>query len=949
VANRTVAVTLKAEVSRFVGGMKTAVGSARDLNGEVSRMAKDSPQRLNDLAMAAAGLGVALLGVAGYAVRAAAAFDKEMSQVRAVAQGSAADMAKLRQAALDAGKATEFTATQAAQAQAELAKAGVSTADILGGALSGSLALAAAGSLDLAKAAEIAAKAMNVFQLNGAAMPHIADVLAAAANKSATDVHQLGEALKQGGLAAKASGLSLEETVGTLAAFSDRALDGSDAGTSLKTMLMVLAAPSKEAAELMEALGISVYDANGQFIGTTKLAGVLQRQLAGLTQQQRNSALATIFGSDAMRAANVLFEVGENGIRDYVSAVDDQGAAAETAAKKTDNLAGDIERLTGSLETLAIEAGSGANGGLRALVQALNGVVDAFASLPGPVQSSLVILAGVGGTSLLAAAGLMKARVTAVEALTALREMGPAGERAALGLGKLSRVLLVAGAWGLAAVAAYKGVQMFLGYLNRHFEPAKRDVDGMTRAMREFADTGRATGELSKLFGANLELLGDKFEAIEESASRLREGLSDSGDALDQLGRGMAQAGAEAAGLNDKFHKLGSQAAEDFKTVDKALSELVKGGGATQARIAFEQLAAKWEAAGGKLSDLRELFPEYAKAAGEASSANSAMARGFGDSAANARTLAAGLEEAMRAGQTVLDVFNQLNGANLSLSDAQIKAESAARSLSEALQESGGSMDITTEKGSRARQSANDLARAAADVTQKTYEQTGSLAAARNAFDQYIGRLAATLRQAGWTEAAIAGLIGQIGQMPPLVTTAVQAVGLTEVTDQMSVYKRLLTDVHGKTYVSRMVTVYENQGRPGGNSLNYVANADGGIVEYYAGGGLRERHLAQIAPAGTMRVWNEPETGGEAYIPLSPAKRDRSLAIWSEVGRRLGVSAMGVVMPMAGAMAARAQTPSPPSPAGDRALLQIGQFHAHAAQSPRDVAVEVDWLIRTRG
>ncbi|WP_187285133.1 phage tail tape measure protein [Streptomyces sp. OR43] len=161
------------------------------------RTASDTTTKL---ANAGAATGAAML--AGFAVAAAAAakFDKALSNVRAVTGASTADMAKLRAAALDAGKTSVFTATEAANAEAELARAGVSTANIIGGALTGSLALAASGQVDLSEAATLSAQAMNTFGLQGKDVGHIADLLAAGANKSAADVHGLGTALRQGGL-----------------------------------------------------------------------------------------------------------------------------------------------------------------------------------------------------------------------------------------------------------------------------------------------------------------------------------------------------------------------------------------------------------------------------------------------------------------------------------------------------------------------------------------------------------------------------------------------------------------------------------------------------------------------------------------------------------------------------------------------------------------------------
>ncbi|MBM6547253.1 phage tail tape measure protein [Janibacter sp. YIM B02568] len=276
----------------------------------------------------------------------------------------------------------------------------MSTADILGGALRGSLDLAAAGGLDLAKSAEIAAQAMNLFNLEGSDVSHIADVLTAAANKSAAGVDDLGMALSQCGTVAAATGLTIEETTGTLAAFADSGMKGSDAGTSFKAMLQRLNPTSKEAASTMERLGISAYDAQGNFVRMESLAGQLQTSMAGLTAEQRNSAMATMFGSDAVRAANIIYGQGEAGIREYVAAVNDQGAAQRMESLMTDNLKGDWEELTGAIETALIKTGSGGAEALRGWVEGLEGVVAWYNQLDAGTQSAVLNVAALSAAIL---------------------------------------------------------------------------------------------------------------------------------------------------------------------------------------------------------------------------------------------------------------------------------------------------------------------------------------------------------------------------------------------------------------------------------------------------------------------------------------------------------------------------------------------------------------------
>src|SRR5699024_6183113 len=140
------------------------------------------------------------------------------------------------------------------------------------------------------------------------------DLLAAGAGKAQGGVQDLGAALNQSGLVAAQMGLSLEETVGSLTAFASAGLVCSDAGTSFRAMLLRLANPTGKSAKLMDELGISVYNAQGEFIGMEALAGVLQDRLGGLSQEQRNAALATIFGQDAIRTSAILYEQGAEGV-----------------------------------------------------------------------------------------------------------------------------------------------------------------------------------------------------------------------------------------------------------------------------------------------------------------------------------------------------------------------------------------------------------------------------------------------------------------------------------------------------------------------------------------------------------------------------------------------------------------------------------------------------------
>lgn len=434
---RSIKVTLRANVADFNRQIKSAATSLDQLAAKGDPTGKTAETTMGRLAQSAqlqraawdtastamVGYGVAAAAAAGYVVKSFADFDQAMSNVQAATHESAENMDQLRDAAVQAGADTAFSASEAAGAIEELAKAGVSTADILNGGLKGSLDLAAAGGMGVADAAGIASVALTQFKLSGSDVGHVADLLAAGAGKAMGDVSDLGMALKQAGLVASQTGLSIEETTGALSAFASAGLLGSDAGTSFKTMLLNMTPQSKQAAKYMEELGIHAYDAEGKFVGLANYAGQLHDSLSKLTAEDRQAALKKMFGQDAIRAASILYEQGAQGIQSWIDKVNDAGYAAETAEARMDNLNGDLEKLGGSFETLFIKSGSGANDFLRSLVQGAEQAVNAFSALPAPVQQGALGLAAFTSAAALTAGTGMKVFTMVMDVRTAMQSL----------------------------------------------------------------------------------------------------------------------------------------------------------------------------------------------------------------------------------------------------------------------------------------------------------------------------------------------------------------------------------------------------------------------------------------------------------------------------------------------------------------------------------------------
>ena len=554
--NRNITVRLLADTSNFTAGMAKVSGESQKT--ATTMEAAGGKSKLITTGIAAAGVAATALGVA--AVRMAADFDASMSTVQANTGASADEMNQLRQAAIDAGADTIYSATESADAINELGKAGLSTSGILSGGLSGALNLAASDGMAVGDAAELMATTLKQFNLTGAESTQVADALAAGAGKAVGSAHDLGLALNQAGLVANSMGVSMQETTGTLAAFANAGMIGSDAGTSLKTMLQRLASPTDKAQTLMDELGINVYDANGKFIGLAGAAGQLQNGLSGLSQQERNAALNTIFGADAVRAANVLYEQGAEGIDDWTKAVSQSGYAADLAAKKNDNLKGDLENLSGSFESLMISLGEGGQGPLRSLVQTLDTLVDGFASLPAPVQQSIVLMAALVGGSVAVHKAMGPLNSSSSQLAQTLGLIADPGQRL-IGLG--SGIASAFQTWGATFGSAESQINTFGTTISRS-----------QGVMAGFKSIGSGLfAALGGPWGVALTVAGALLGGFAKSAQDAKANISEFSDAINQSGSSVETLIKKIASGEDKTWDFGDKFATGLGSLGEALDK----------------------------------------------------------------------------------------------------------------------------------------------------------------------------------------------------------------------------------------------------------------------------------------------------------------------------------------------------------------------------------------
>ena len=404
------------------------------------------------------GLTVPIVAAGGAATSMAAGFDDAMSQVQGALGGASTDMDGLRDLALQLGADTVFSATESAQAMVELAKGGLTEAQIKGGALAASMDLAAAGQLNLADAAATTVQMMGSFGLGAGDATRIANALAGAANASSADVSDLTQAMSQCSAQAALAGWSLEDTAAALALFADHGVKGSDAGTSLKTMLQRLAAPTDQAAEAIAAYGLNIRDSNGKMKDISGIADELTGKLGSLSDAERDAALQTIFGSDASRAAAILMQSGSEGLAKYIAATNDATAAETMANAQKGELSWALENMGGAVESAAIAFGTALAPAITAVAGVIGNVAEAFASLPAGVQTGIAVV-----LALVAALGpLLMVIGSVVAALPAISEgFAVLGGALAIPLAPAAAVVAAIAAIAAAIYAAWTTSETF--------------------------------------------------------------------------------------------------------------------------------------------------------------------------------------------------------------------------------------------------------------------------------------------------------------------------------------------------------------------------------------------------------------------------------------------------------------------------------------------------------
>ena len=480
----TVMAYMDMDLSPFSNKLSTAMGQLRTFADN----SQDAGTRINALGSSISavggtltkGLTLPLAGLGTAAVTVAANFEEAMSEVQALTGATGSEFDALNEQAQELGATTKYSATQAANAMSELASAGFTTTEIMS-AMPGLLDLAASGNIDLADAAGIASSTLRGFGLEASETAHVADVLAEAAAKTNAGITDTGEAMKYIAPVASAMGLSIEEVTAAIGLLSNAGIQGGQAGTVLRSALSRLAAPSSEAAELMAQLGFNAFDAQGEMLSLKDIIGNLQTATAGLTDEQKQNAIVTIFGQESMSGMLSLIAAGPEQLNELTNSLENcDGAASDMAKTMQNNLKGKITEFKSALEGAGIAIGEKLIPALTNIVKGVTKTVSSFNNLSKGTQDVIVkvglVVAAIGplltiGGKLISGVGKI---ISVFHGLTSV--IGGLGIA-----GFTTGILAASAAVAVVSAGIYVGTEAFKAY-NRSILDSTDDMSELEKA-----------------------------------------------------------------------------------------------------------------------------------------------------------------------------------------------------------------------------------------------------------------------------------------------------------------------------------------------------------------------------------------------------------------------------------------------------------------------------------
>jgi TP901 family phage tail tape measure protein len=917
-AERSVRVIVDATVSGYISKMRQAEAATRTFASNGAGYVDKHSDHLGKLSNKVGVLGLGLAGLAGYATMAATQWETSWTDVTKTVNATASEFDTLEAGLRGLAKTMPETHAQIAEVAASAGQLGIATSSIVEFTKT-MVMLGDSTNLSADEAATSIAQLMNVMHSAPGDVDNLGAALVALGNNGASTERDIIQMAQRIGASGKIVGLSTANVLGLANALASTGVEVEAGGTAISQVLARMAMSVNEGGDALQNWADVAGMSATQFERTwkDKPAEALTSVVEGLHNMDKSGK--DVFGTlktlhlSGIRTTTALLNLANGGdmLRKSLELGDSawvkNTALVKEAEKRYDTTAAKTKIAANILRDDMISAGQALLPIAARVAETVGKIGEAFGSLPGPVKSSLGVLTGVGGVALLTAAGLIKLAIAVQRTRAEMAALELSGSGSAAMLGRYTKAL----GYVTAAVIGLRVVGDILA-------KDSASVASFTAAIVDMGDESKAASrKLDGLFSTGIDV--DPFD----------KGLSSMSKSIKEL---------DTNGFNKKmgqiFGVVGMNpykgAIDDVNQFDLALTSLVSGGHAEQAAAGFKQFAQAAKDAGVSTSDARDMLPHYADALKNAATESKLAGKSTDDLSTHLQSMVPLTKEARQAiekakaatSDAAMSFFDMSKG----IDDAKYSFQSWIKGLEDMAKAQAAWADnliLATNRGvssgviAQLEKMGPAGAKALDDLAHGTDKDIARVNDAFNSAADTADNLSNVLEglppevitsfKAAGSKDAISTAIEVANKYhltPTEVRTILRALNYTK--------KDIDKVIHDMDYVDGLVAnpkikVSSNASRVardaqsmmnGVQSVNrYIrvarVNADGGVYDAYADGGIRhfaggsENHVAQIGN-GMTRIWDEPETMGEAYIPFAETKRARSLEILAQVAERFG-------------------------------------------------------------
>lgn len=555
---------LDLDISGFLAGLRTAQEEAskqtNSIADKVSNNFKSIGSNMTSVGKTLTKTATLPIVGAGTAViKMSSDFESAMSKVKAISGTSGDEFDSLRDKAKELGKTTVFSATEVANGMTEMAKAGWNSQQIMVG-MEGVLNAASASGENLASVSTIVADAVTGFGMKASDATRIADLLTQAANAGTIDIVDLGESFKYISPVAASMGLSIEDVTTALSAMSMAGIKGSQAGTSIRTVLARMSKPTGAVAAAMDKLGININNADGSFKSLDEIVAIMRDSFSGLTDEQKAYYATTLAGQEGMSGLLALLNLTKEEYDAIGKSMDNcAGVAKETSKVMLDNVQGQLKLLKSQLEGVAIQLGEILLPIMKRAVDAISDLVERFSKMSTEEQENVIKLALMAATigpllfiigKLTSCVGTFIGSIIKAHAAIAAKTTATFIDTAATGAATTATSLLGVAMSALPIIGIIAGIGALIGI-----------VYNFTKGQK---DAAKETSKLTK-----------ETNALMEENKKLKEELKENAKARKENVKSAEVEGIEAENLWEKIKKL-SKVEDKSNAQKKIMHSLVK-------------------------------------------------------------------------------------------------------------------------------------------------------------------------------------------------------------------------------------------------------------------------------------------------------------------------------------------------------------------------------------